>query len=315
MIAFGPIPSRRLGKSLGINNIPPKYCSYSCVYCQLGKTINKCMTRRKFYAPELIYKIVSDKVEKAKKHNEHIDYLSFVPDGEPTLDINLGKAINLLKSLGIRVAVITNSSLLSCEEVRVDLIRADLVSVKIDTTDTKVWKKINRPNKAIEHSSVLDGILAFRDIFKGKLITETMLVRNINDNSSNINDIAGFINILNPAAAYLTIPLRPPALKSVRPPDAQVTNECYQIFKEKIKNVECLTGNEGNEFAFTGNIEDDILSIATVHPMRQDAVYALLKKSKKSFAVIDNLIAKGKLVETVYKGEKFYLKKIQLTKS
>jgi wyosine [tRNA(Phe)-imidazoG37] synthetase (radical SAM superfamily) len=156
---------------------------------------------------------------------------------------------------------------------------------------------------------VLDGLLAFRDIFRGKYITETMLVRNINDNSSNINDIAGFINVLNPDAAYLTIPLRPPALKSVRPPDAQVTNECYQIFKEKIKNVGCLTGNEGNEFAFTGNIEDDILSITAVHPMGQDAVYALLKKSKKSFAVIDNLIAKGELVETVYKGERFYLKK------
>lgn len=158
---------------------------------------------------------------------------------------------------------------------------------------------------------MLDGLLAFRDIFRGKYITETMLVRNINDNSSNINDIAGFINVLNPDAAYLTIPLRPPALKSVRPPDAQVTNECYQIFKEKIKNVGCLTGNEGNEFAFTGNIEDDILSITAVHPMGQDAVYALLKKSKKSFAVIDNLIAKGELVETGYKNKKYYLKKIE----
>jgi wyosine [tRNA(Phe)-imidazoG37] synthetase (radical SAM superfamily) len=98
MIAFGPIPSRRLGKSLGINNIPPKYCSYSCVYCQPGKTLNNCVIRREFYAPELIFKIVSDKIEKAGDHDEHIDYLTFVPDGEPTLDINPGKAINLLKS-------------------------------------------------------------------------------------------------------------------------------------------------------------------------------------------------------------------------
>jgi wyosine [tRNA(Phe)-imidazoG37] synthetase (radical SAM superfamily) len=158
---------------------------------------------------------------------------------------------------------------------------------------------------------VLDGILAFRDIFRGKLITETMLVRNINDNSSNINDIAGFINILNPAAAYLTIPLRPTALKSVRPPDEAVINSRYQIFKKKIKHVECLTGYEGNEFAFTGNIEDDILSITAVHPMRQDAVYELLKKSGKSFAVIDTLIAQGKLVETGYKNKKYYLRKIE----
>ena len=309
MIAFGPIPSRRLGKSLGINNIPPKYCSYSCVYCQLGKTINSCYIRREFYAPELIYKIVSDKVERAKKHNEHIDYLSFVPDGEPALDINLGKAIDLLKPLGIKIAVITNSSLLTLEEVRLDIAKADLVSVKIDAINAIVWKKINRPHKAIDHSSMLDSILSFRDLFEGRLITETMLVKNINDSARDINELAEFIAVLNPGTAYLTIPIRPPAIKTVRPPDEPVINRCYQVFKEKIKSVECLTGYEGNEFAFTGNIEDDILSITSVHPMRQDALYTLLNKSGKSPAVIDGLIAQGKLMETEYKGEKYYLKK------
>jgi len=311
MIAFGPIPSRRLGKSLGINNIPPKYCSYSCVYCQLGKTINICPERREFYAPELIYKNVSEKVEKAKNHKEHIDYLSFVPDGEPTLDINLGKAIDLLKSLGIRIAVITNSSFLSLEDVRIDLSKADLVSVKIDATDSLIWEKINRPHKAIEHSAILDGILSFKNIYRGKLITETMLLRNINDDYPIINEVAEFIKVLKPDTAYLTIPLRPPALKTVRPPDEAVINSCYQVFREKLKHVGCLTGYEGNEFAFTGNIEDDILSITAVHPMRQDAVYALLSKSKKSFAVIDTLIAQGKLVETRYKNKEYYMRKLK----
>ena len=99
MIAFGPIPSRRLGKSLGINNIPPKICSYSCIYCQLGKTIKTSSTRNEFYPVEKIFDTVKEKVEMVKCKGEHIDYLTFVPDGEPTLDINLGKEIVLLSPI------------------------------------------------------------------------------------------------------------------------------------------------------------------------------------------------------------------------
>ena len=110
MIAFGPVPSRRLGRSLGINHIPPKVCTYACVYCQLGRTIKMQVERGTFYEPEDILKDVRDKVEKSREVGEAIDYLSFVPDGEPTLDVNLGREIELLKPLGIKIAVITNGS-------------------------------------------------------------------------------------------------------------------------------------------------------------------------------------------------------------
>ena len=97
MIAFGPVPSRRLGRSLGMNNIPPKVCTYSCVYCQLGRTKRKQIERRAFYHPEEILNDVRDKVKRAREVGESIDYLTFVPDGEPTLDANLGREIELLK--------------------------------------------------------------------------------------------------------------------------------------------------------------------------------------------------------------------------
>jgi len=102
MITFGPIPSRRLGRSLGINNIPPKICTYSCVYCQIGKTSNMKIQPQVFYPPSKIFNEVQKKVEKSREKGESIDYLTFVPDGEPTLDINLGKEIKLIKSLGIK---------------------------------------------------------------------------------------------------------------------------------------------------------------------------------------------------------------------
>ena len=107
-VAFGPVPSRRLGRSLGINNIPPKFCSYSCVYCQVGKTRDLTIARRSFYKPEEIFEQVKRKVNETIQRNEQIDYLTFVADGEPTLDMNLGNEVSLLKQIGIPIAIITN---------------------------------------------------------------------------------------------------------------------------------------------------------------------------------------------------------------
>jgi len=159
MIAFGPVPSRRLGRSLGINNIPPKVCTYSCVYCQLGRTIKMQVERRAFYEPEDILRDVQDKVEKAREAGESVDYLTFVPDGEPTLDINLGREIELLRPLGIKIAVITNSSLIWREDVREALMKADWVSLKMDSVREEVWRRINRPHGSLQLTSILDGAL------------------------------------------------------------------------------------------------------------------------------------------------------------
>jgi len=109
MFVFGPVPSRRLGRSLGINNIPYKHCSYSCIYCQLGRTIHREVVRRQFHRPEDILWRVTDKLEEASKAGEPVDYLTFVSDGEPSLDTNLGQEIEMLKPLGIKIAVITNA--------------------------------------------------------------------------------------------------------------------------------------------------------------------------------------------------------------
>ena len=139
---FGPVPSRRLGRSLGINNIPPKICSYSCVYCQLGRSLSMVNHRGEYYDPEELGKEVLDAIQCLAQNNERVDYLTVVPDGEPTLDQNLGRLIDLLKTSGVKVAVITNSTLLDDPEVRQDLSKADLVSIKVDAVDQKTWKKI-----------------------------------------------------------------------------------------------------------------------------------------------------------------------------
>lgn len=122
---FGPVPSRRLGKSLGVNNIPYKICTYSCLYCQVGKAIKMQVNRQEFYKPADLADEVKRILGRIKNKNEYPDYLTIVPDGEPTLDINLGKLIVMLKTTGVPVAVITNSSLINLPEVREDLLLSD----------------------------------------------------------------------------------------------------------------------------------------------------------------------------------------------
>jgi len=308
MISFGPVPSRRLGRSLGINNIPPKICTYSCTYCQVGKTVEMQVDRSHFYDPKEIYMDVKKKVEEAHKRGESIDYLTFVPDGEPTLDVNLARTIELLKTLGFKIAVITNGSLIWREDVRADLAKADWVSIKIDSTIEKTWRRINRPQRTLKPEAILGGLLEFADGYSGTLVTETMLVKSINDSAKSFRTIAGFLNHVQPVKAYVAVPTRPPAEKWVRPPDEDVLNEAFQILNEKPFQVEYLIGYEGNAFAFTGDVEKDLLSITAVHPMREQAVSAFLKKAGKDWSIIRRMMARNAIIETAYGGKKFYIR-------
>ncbi|VVB63802.1 Radical SAM superfamily protein [uncultured archaeon] len=312
MIAFGPVPSRRLGRSLGINNIPPKVCSYSCAYCQVGRTTQTEVERRPFYQPEEILKEVKEKLETAANMRKAVDYITFVPDGEPSLDVNLGQEMDLLKPLGIKVAVISNASLIWDEGVRKELSKADWVSLKVDAVDELAWRRINRPHSTLKLDSILGGILDFYRSYKGVLATETMLARDVNDSERSLEMIADFLAQVHPAKAYISVPTRPPAENWVMPPSEESINRAYQIFSRKMERVELLVGYEGDIFDFTGDVERDLLSITAVHPMRKEAVDKFLEQAGKSWDVIQRLIDAGQLVENEYGGNRFYLRRPEI---
>ncbi len=313
MRAFGPVPSRRLGHSLGINNILPKVCTYSCVYCQIGKTEQLSCERQAFYGADDLAREVKEKVNGLEKVGARIDYLSFVPHGEPTLDINLGRNIDLVRPLDIRIAVITNGSLLNRRDVREDLEKADLVSLKIDAVSKKTWLRTNRPHRSLDLRTILDGMLKFAEGFKGEIITETMLLKGVNDTHKEIKEIANFLALLKPVRAYISIPTRPTAVIGVSPADDQILTMAYQLFRENLPHVEYLAGSGGNEFGFSGNIEEDLLAITSVHPMREEAVRAYLKKAGADWNLIADLIRRGSLTEVEYQGKNFYMRKLPVT--
>jgi wyosine [tRNA(Phe)-imidazoG37] synthetase (radical SAM superfamily) len=307
-ITFGPVPSRRLGRSLGINNIPPKICTYSCVYCQVGKTYNLSIERKEFYKIEEIRNQVEEKIDELKKLKEKIDFLSFVPDGEPTLDINLGKEIKMLKNFGIPIAVITNGSLINRKDVRKDLSKADWVSVKIDAVSEKIWKKINRPHPGLSIKDILEGIVKFSNTYKGNLYTETMLTKGINTNKKNIEEIADFLGTLKINTAYISIPTRPPASKKACVPGEATINMAYNLLMERNLKVELLSGYSPIEFPATKNAKEEILNITSVHPMREKDIKNILDKSGKTWKIVEDLLVKGELKMVNFGKNKFFLR-------
>ena len=311
MLVFGPVPSRRLGRSLGINHIPPKTCSYACVYCQLGRTPRMRIARQAFHSTESLVEAVETQLTTAEEQGEEVDYLTFVPDGEPTLDENLGDTISALRPLGIPIAVISNASLIWMGPVREALMQADWVSLKVDAVDVETWHRVDRPHGRLALAAILDGARTFARRYRGHLVTETMLVAGINDCESSLRAAAEFVGDLQPSVAYLSIPTRPPAESWVHPPDEATLARAYAIFSQQTGRVETLTGYEGNAFAFTSDATADILSITAVHPMREDAMDAFLARAGAGGDLVTQLIADRQLTETAYSGHRFYLRTLK----
>ncbi len=309
MIAFGPVPSRRLGQSLGVNHIPPKVCSYDCIYCQVGETTERPHQRRAFYPVADIHAAVAGQLAQVRRTGGRVDYLSLVPDGEPTLDSNLGAVIRSLQAFGLPIAVFTNSSLLSDPAVRAEISLADWVSVKIDAVTPAAWRRVNRPARSLDPEAVLQGILDFAREYAGTLVTETMLVRDINDAQTELAATGDFVAKVGPRIAYLAAPTRPPALEWVRAPDEATLHWAYQYFAERLPNVELLIGFAEVDFQPSGDPEKDLLHITAVHPMREAEARRYAEDCGAPPTLPDTLADAGLLKKVAYGDGYFYIRK------
>ena len=308
-LVFGPVPSRRLGRSIGINNIPPKVCSFGCVYCQVGPTLDRLTDRRAFFLPEQVAAAVAARVTEVRARGEEVDYVTFVPDGEPTLDAGLATTLGLLRPLGVPRAVITNASLLWRDDVRAALADAEWVSVKVDAVIEDLWKRVNRPDPSLDLATVLDGIAAFSVEFTGDLVAETMLVAGLNDTPESLEAVGAFLRDVGIHRSYLSIPTRPTPYAGVGAPDEDTVNRAYQTLARWVPEVEYLVGYEGDAFSSTGDARTDLLGITAVHPMRASAVRELVERSGATWGVVDALVAEGLLTPTIYRDETYYVRR------
>lgn len=260
---FGPVPSRRLGFSLGIDIIPIKSCTYNCTYCQLFQTSNHINTRQSFMDKDAILSEIRHVIE----NTADIDYLTFSGSGEPTLNKDLAWLIEHIKAFtDIPIAVITNSSLLWDADVRNALSKADLVVPSLDSVTEDIWKKLNRPAKGLLLKKVLDGLTVFCSEHKGSIWLEVMIVEGTNDSDDEITKIADFANSLAVDKVQLNTVVRPPNETFAKPLTQERLEEIATYFHANTEIIAPFTKKAKS--SGLDNVAEKILVTLSRRPCR-----------------------------------------------
>ncbi len=228
---YGPVPSRRLGRSLGIDLVPHKICTYDCIYCQIGKTTEKNLVRKE-YVP--VGAILEEVRRFLKEETSGIDHLSLSGSGEPTLHSKIGSVIEGIKAItSIPIAVITNGCLLYQEEVRQDLLRADVVLPSLDAASQEVFERVNRPSSGFSVETAIEGLVEFRKVYKGQIWLEILFCDGINDSKEELVKMMEAIDRIQPDLIHLNTVVRPPSEKLAVPLSRKEMEEIRAFFGEK----------------------------------------------------------------------------------
>jgi wyosine [tRNA(Phe)-imidazoG37] synthetase (radical SAM superfamily) len=296
---FGPVPSRRLGLSLGVSPIPEKTCNYTCTYCQLGRTTHMSNERKMFYPVEEIAKEVKD----ALKKNESIDVVSIVGEGEPTLYLGLGELIDAIKTFTNKpIALITNGALFYDEQTRKECLKADIVLPSLDGYDELSWKAIDRPIGTLNFDKVLAGLIQFGIEYSGQHWIEIMLVKGVNDTDESLKAFSKVLSKIKYDRLYINTPVRPPAESFVQPTEHEIVEKFAQTLKGTAIDSLVSTG-------FSSDISDNydaLHSIILRHPMNNFEIDNFLETRNSSKQERESVFSKlqnnDSITSTEYKG-------------
>lgn len=303
---YGPVNSRRLGWSLGVDPIPLKTCNWNCVYCQLGRS-RPLTNERKIYHPleEIIHEI--DQVLDVHQAGK-IDWITIVGSGEPTLHSELGLIIKEIKQrTDIPLAVITNGSLLHLPVVRENLGMADAVLPSLDAGDADLYRKINRPHPEIPYNQLLEGLIAFRREYGGRLWVEVMLVEHLNTSENSLEELSTVLQKVNPDEIHINIPSRPPAETWVEVPQEASIRRAISILGTKARVLCPVQGKYGS-----GGPKDEIdelIGIISRHPLSEDELSVFLRhwSPGKVGQALKEIEQSGFAQKVVRNGEVFWV--------
>jgi len=270
---FGPVPTRRLGQSLGIDPVPLKTCNWNCVYCQLGRSIPMANERNEFFPAD---EILAEAKNTLLSHQPgEIDWVTFVGSGETTLHASLGWLIQEVKKITrLPMAVITNGSLLYLPEVRQELLAADAVLPSLDAGTPELYQHINRPYPGLSFESFLDGLIAFSEEYQGNLWVEVMLVKDFNDTENQLSKIASALQRIKPDEIHIMQPTRPPVETWVKPPSDDGLRRALDILGDTARVIHPASGSY--DLGGGKSIVKAVVGIVTRHPMREEELVKTL---------------------------------------
>ncbi|MEN8221975.1 MAG: radical SAM protein [Acidobacteriota bacterium] len=300
---FGPVPSRRLGISLGIDIIPFKTCTLDCLYCECGRTTNHTAERRSFFSPDELMQefreLVDDEI--------HLDYITFSGSGEPTLNSDIGYLIREIKKITpFPVAVLTNGTLLHRSDVQKDLLEADLVLPSLDAVSEDVFKKINRPAEGINAEIVVNGLKSFNHIYKGEMWLEVFISGGINDSDEELERIRNVIRDIGPSKVQLNSLDRPPAYPGTRPAGHNVLEQIVRDWSDL--PVEIIKRVKAREEipSFSKNLENSILNTIVRRPLTIDDLITLTGKNRLELLKYLDVLEKEKKVRPEIVGNRIF---------
>lgn len=302
---FGPVPSRRLGQSLGIDPVPFKTCNWNCVYCQLGRTSPFTLERREYVPRTEILEQVQEAL--AIHQLGEIDWITFVGSGETCLHSEQGWLINAVKQeTEIPVAVITNGSLLHLPEVRRELLAADAVMPSLDAVSERLYRKINRPHHSLTIEMLIDGLKTFRAEYQGQLWVEVMLIKGLNDSMPDLQALAAVLDEIGADEIHIILPTRPPAEPWVEPPDEVSLQHALLILGKRARIIIETSGTF--ELSSERSVIESLLSILTRHPMRESDLLITLEQwlPGRAESTLQALIADGKVQVVTRRGQRFW---------
>jgi wyosine [tRNA(Phe)-imidazoG37] synthetase (radical SAM superfamily) len=304
---FGPISSKRLGQSLGVDLLPPKSCTWNCLYCQLGKTRSFVTERQEFFPREDIL----EEIGQALKVNRNLDWITFVGSGETMLYKGIGWLIAQVKKLTtVPVAVITNGSLLYLPEVREELLQADAVLPSLNAGSEALHNKIDRPASGLTFQQHVDGLVAFRHEYQGRLWIEVMLLGGINDSDEALHDLARVLQQINPDMVHLVLPTRPAPEQEIRLPSDECLEQAIAILSEVAMVVNPLKGNM--DLRSAPDLLEAITAIVSRHPVQQRELQKAIAdrfaaESTKVDDVMQTLFATGRFSRVEHNGEPYWV--------
>jgi len=299
---YGPVPSRRLGFSLGVDIIPFKTCSLDCIYCQLGHTPKKTVRRREYFSSEEILAQIQKKIDSGEK----IDFITFSGSGEPTLNLALGKIIKEIKKMTrIPVAVLTNSTLLTRKSVRKALLASDLVIPSLDAASQDIFLKVNRPHHSLKIKEITESIAEFKKDFKGEIWVEIMLVRGVNDSPSHLKKLKELIKKIDPHKTQLNTVIRPPCEKYAFPLTLKEMEEVRNILGQSCEIIG--TFRIGEQKPSFKDLEGEIITMLKRRPMTlEDISISLGWERDKVLKSLLQLIRKGEIRKVIHKNTSYY---------